>query len=262
MAARGALRPVASAAVIGGDEVTARGRRAQSLWESVAAGVRELIMSGELPAGTRLVERDLADRFVTSQGPVRTALKELERTGLVTIAPRRGAYVASLAAEDVDEIFLLIEALWSVGARRAVTRMRPADAEHLRALLDDCERTTTAWEITRASLRFHRAVMQLADLPRLLLFWDALQTQAQFQALAVALTAADLQLPNHPLRNDRKIYAALARGDAEAAIRIMSATVPKFRAVLAADYSVGPGADTGPAREDTEARHAYQERRT
>ena len=66
------------------------------LWEAVVERLRASILSGELAAGARLNEVELAQRFGTSRGPVREATKELAREGLVVELPRRGHVVSTL----------------------------------------------------------------------------------------------------------------------------------------------------------------------
>ena len=66
------------------------------LGHAVTAAIRELIMTGAVDPGERLVETDLSERFGTSRGPVRDAFKELEQSGLVISVPRRGTFVATL----------------------------------------------------------------------------------------------------------------------------------------------------------------------
>ena len=54
----------------------AAGQQYAQIWETIAAHVRDQILSGELAAGVRLVEKDVADRFGVSRGPVREALAD------------------------------------------------------------------------------------------------------------------------------------------------------------------------------------------
>ncbi|MBC7190503.1 GntR family transcriptional regulator, partial [Candidatus Aerophobetes bacterium] len=61
--------------------------------------------------GTRLQEDQLARQFGVSRTPVREAIHRLEKDGLVQIIPRRGAFVKTISAEDVKEIFDLRGAL-------------------------------------------------------------------------------------------------------------------------------------------------------
>jgi DNA-binding GntR family transcriptional regulator len=76
-----------------------------SLPEQIAARLSERITAGAYTPGRRVMEQEVSLEFGVSRGPVREALRLLERDGLVTILPRRGAQVTRLSIEEVREIF-------------------------------------------------------------------------------------------------------------------------------------------------------------
>lgn len=76
-----------------------------TLTEQVASRIRDLIQEGFYKAGDRLIESDLADRFVTSRGPVREAMRILDEQGLIEVRARRGAVVRQLTPPMIDELF-------------------------------------------------------------------------------------------------------------------------------------------------------------
>ena len=77
----------------------------RSLPEQVAARLAARILDGTYAPGERVREEKLAAEFAVSRGPVREALRLLEKDGLITIVPRRGAMVTNLSVEEVREIF-------------------------------------------------------------------------------------------------------------------------------------------------------------
>lgn len=77
----------------------------QSLPEQIAARLSERIVGSTYPPGQRIMEQAVAAEFAVSRGPVREALRLLEKDGLVTILPRRGAQVTNLSIAEVREIF-------------------------------------------------------------------------------------------------------------------------------------------------------------
>ena len=83
----------------------------KQLWEAVSERLRDEILEGRLPAGTRLVETELAERFGVSRCPVRDALQELSRTGLTVDLPRRGTFVSSLTEGDLVEVYVIRSAI-------------------------------------------------------------------------------------------------------------------------------------------------------
>jgi DNA-binding GntR family transcriptional regulator len=88
--------------------------RAESslLTDRVYAAIHEAIMSGELPAGTQLKVRDLAEQVGTSVMPVREAIRRLEESGLAVRSPHRGAVVKGLTVDELEDVYdvrLLLE---------------------------------------------------------------------------------------------------------------------------------------------------------
>lgn len=83
----------------------------EPLRERVFQEVKERIISGQLPAGARLHERNLSEELGVSRVPLREAIFTLSSQGLVNIRPRSGAFVAHLTAKDVVELFDVREAL-------------------------------------------------------------------------------------------------------------------------------------------------------
>lgn len=101
-----------------------------ALPEQIAAMVGDRIVSGAIAPGSRIIEQDIASTFETSRGPVREALRILEREGLVRIHPRRGARASQLSPQDVYDLFEIRASLYQAVARR-LAEQRPPDAIRL-----------------------------------------------------------------------------------------------------------------------------------
>ncbi|MEW6262258.1 MAG: GntR family transcriptional regulator [Thermodesulfobacteriota bacterium] len=67
----------------------------------------EAILSNKLPPGSPIIETEIATALSTSRTPVREALKELEKDGLVTQYSQKGTFVSEITPHDVEEIFNL-----------------------------------------------------------------------------------------------------------------------------------------------------------
>lgn len=94
-------------------------RKTMSLAEQVALQVSEAIVEEQLAPGEAITEQSLSDDFGVSRGPVREALRILEREGLVEIVPRQGARVTQLTLEEVNQVFELRSVLLGFCAARA-----------------------------------------------------------------------------------------------------------------------------------------------
>lgn len=76
----------------------------KSLMEVTTGKIRDAIVSGELPLGSKLSEQRLADTLGVSRSPVRDALAELQSEGLVKVWPKRGSFVFTPDMRDVVEL--------------------------------------------------------------------------------------------------------------------------------------------------------------
>ena len=97
--------------------------------------LRAAILEGEIAPGARLRAEALAERFGTSRTPVREALLMLEREGLVSVEPHRGAIVRSFDAADLLDLYEVRALIEPHAAARAATRI---DAEQLDAHAARC----------------------------------------------------------------------------------------------------------------------------
>jgi DNA-binding GntR family transcriptional regulator len=133
------------------------------------AEIREAIVSGRLPSGRRLIETDLARQLALSRGPVRDALQQLSREGLVTIRPRRGAIVNAVTAADVLEVYALRASLGMLALQNLLgaNRVTPAFLDHLEKLALRARAGRRHQRlIVAADLAFQSAIVDASDLPR------------------------------------------------------------------------------------------------
>jgi DNA-binding GntR family transcriptional regulator len=104
------------------------------LHEQVVDLLRERVIEGLLPAGTRLNERVLCEQLGVSRTPLREALRTLAGEGIIELLPNRGAVVAQLSREDVEHAFELMAALEALNGELAAQRATDAERDDLRAL--------------------------------------------------------------------------------------------------------------------------------
>src|SRR6202522_1941826 len=146
----------------------------------VVALVRELIITGELPAGEQLRQRDLAKRFGVSQTPVREAMRRLESGGLLVCETHRGCTVVASEEGRVEQNFQIRAPLESLGASLAARRI---DADGLARLRDLNEKMRALADedpyYAELNREFHFTVYEYARSPLLLslmrLLWASLQ---------------------------------------------------------------------------------------
>jgi DNA-binding GntR family transcriptional regulator len=100
----------------------------------VADRLRAMITEGRLEPGARLNERVLCEQLRVSRTPLREALKVLAAERLVELNPNRGASVAALSRDDVEQLFEIMAALEGLAGSLAATRRTPAELASVQAL--------------------------------------------------------------------------------------------------------------------------------
>lgn len=149
-----------------------------TLHEELVSRIREMIFSGELKGGDRVPEQKLCDRFSVSRTPLREALKVLGGEGLLHLLPNRGARVATLSEEDVDEIFPVMGALEALSGELACAKLTDADLAEIRALHYQMALHQTRGELQpyfALNQKIHEAILKAAANPTL---------EAQYRSLA------------------------------------------------------------------------------
>jgi DNA-binding GntR family transcriptional regulator len=106
------------------------------LTDQVYAVLHEAIISGELPAGSRLRVRDLAAQVGTSVMPVREAIRRLEEAGLAERAPHKGAVVKGLTLEELVHVYGVRRLLEGEAARLGGERITAEDCDKMQAEYD------------------------------------------------------------------------------------------------------------------------------
>ena len=135
-----------------------------SLSRHIYSTVRERIILGQYPQGSRLPEQRIGEELSVSRVPMREAVPLLERDGFVHSRPRRGAVVAQWDAKTIDDLFdvrLSLEVGAARYAARQVSHGGPMDG--LDHALDEAQRTVTGgdpYAIARTSTAFHEAVIE------------------------------------------------------------------------------------------------------
>jgi DNA-binding GntR family transcriptional regulator len=133
------------------------GKRMGRLAEQVA----ELVLSGEIAPGVKLDEQMLAQRFQVSRTPVREALRQLASTGLIELRPNRGAFVARMTAEQLEEMFVAMAELEATCARLAAMSMTPVERRTLQRLhesMGEYARRDLMQDFVEANERFHSLI--------------------------------------------------------------------------------------------------------
>jgi DNA-binding GntR family transcriptional regulator len=166
------------------------------------------------------VEITLAERYGTSRGPIREAMRELARQGLVLELPRRGSVVTTLGSRDLAEVYEVREVLEIGASRAAIRRATDEQIQGLEAQLEAMEDAwKNAWTFDSVSLdhAFHRSLLALVGNARLVATYENMLTQNLLLLRTAAAANPTLQTGIEP-RVHRDIFDALRARDEAAAV--------------------------------------------
>lgn len=106
------------------------------LREIVYEELKMQILTGKITPGTRMMEVDLAEQMGVSRTPIREAIRKLEKEGLVTIEPRKGAYASQISVKDMVDILEVRQDMEGLAAYLASYRMTPDQMDALEKIAE------------------------------------------------------------------------------------------------------------------------------
>ncbi|MFJ9537528.1 GntR family transcriptional regulator [Streptomyces sp. NPDC101225] len=196
--------------------------RRRGLADEVADRIREAIFDGTYEPGAQLREVELSGDMDVSRGPVREALRLLEREGLVHCAWHRGTTVTSLSADDVAELAGLRGALEDLAVREVIARASEEDLASLAKTAGLTERSGDAHETVRRDIAFHDAVFAASGHRRLTDAWDGIRCQVHLVLLSRISHGGEDHLGRIP-HEHRELAAALRTRDTDTARSLFAA---------------------------------------
>ena len=138
--------------------------------EQATQRIRELIISGKLTSGERIVESKIAREWRVGQPTVREALKALESEGLVTYSPNIGCSVTELTAKQIEQITRLRSTLEMLAITIAVEKRANWNPQVLRDIINDMKDAALRGDANKyyeSDLRFHQKLWSLTENPYL-----------------------------------------------------------------------------------------------
>lgn len=195
--------------------------------------LRERILTGEIPSGTRINEVEVARELGISRGPLREAIRQLVSEGLLVHVPNKGAVVFEAGVAEVEALFELRSALETAAARLAAGRR---DRRDVTALRRACEQSRKLMDggrrfAHRSSLDFHRALLDAARSPRI-----AEQVERVHQQITVLRSLHNVPASHTEasMADHEQLAEAVAEGRADRAAEVMARHLDRVRAQMIA----------------------------
>jgi DNA-binding GntR family transcriptional regulator len=191
----------------------------RTLADEIVARLRHAITSGQLRPGERLNDEVLARTLDVSRGSVREAFRQLERQGLIVARRNRGAYVARLERQDVEEVYTMRLALERLAVQRATEHAEPWQIATMQAVVERMAHPVTgdmsAQEAAELDLQFHDLLYAASKHRRLYECWTDLRPQIQIIFLTRNAANANFREQN-PVVHQTLLDAIRAKDEARA----------------------------------------------
>ena len=203
----------------------------------IVESITTAIVERRLAPGTKLAEQKLADIFGVSRTLVRQALNQLSRDRLVTLAPARGAFVATPSVEEARQVFEVRSMIESELARQLAARITDAQLRELRQHLAEERAAVARTDVpgrTRLLADFHVVLARMLGNQVLAeLLEDLLSRSSLISLMYQSSHSAEASFQEH-----EAVVEALARRDGRAAARLMQAHLHSVERNLQLDPAV------------------------
>ncbi len=181
--------------------------------------LRKAILKGDLKPGERLMEIALAEKLGVSRTPIREAIRKLELEGLVVMAPRKGAKVASITERDLNDVLEVRKGMEELAIRLACERITPEQLDELDKVekkflnLIDSENLT---ELAEVDVEFHDIIYAATNNKRLIQLLNNLREQMYRYRIEYLKDSA---VRRKLAKEHKSICEALRTHDKESALR-------------------------------------------
>ena len=212
------------ASVVTANELDLPRIKPRILRQEVLGALRTAILANTIPAGSRLLEAEVAQRMGVSRAPVREAIRHLEQEGLVEFFPHRGAVVVGLPEREMDAIYELRAIIEGRATADIAGKATDEQLAQLEGLIDEMRAVLPSRDveaIAEIDLRFHGLIVEWSGLTLLRHIWsslDGLVRVRSYQALDRPGKAARYFLSN-AAGSHVALIEALKSGDPQVAAK-------------------------------------------
>ena len=194
------------------------GKDARTLGANISTALRNAIVQGKLPPGQPLGQEYLARMFGVSRVPIRESLKQLAAEGLIEVEAHKGALVARLSLEELDEFYGIIWSLETLAVRVGVPQLTDADITAMKAVLGQLDVVDDPVQWYRLSVSFHRMILIAARWPRCLRIVDECRKNIGRYITEQPFFAEHVKQWR---QRNRTLFRACSRRDVEGAVKAL-----------------------------------------
>jgi DNA-binding GntR family transcriptional regulator len=195
--------------------------RRKTLHSEIVDHLRDMIVSGELGPGQKIPEKELCARFDISRTPLREALKALAAEGMIELLPQRGAQVATITDEELQELFPIIASMEALAGELACEVITDAQLQAITALHQEmliAYRESRHLDYSRLNRAIHFAIFEAAGNASLLTLYRNLELRIRNIRHTVRQLPSDWK---EAVSDHEKILKALTERDRNRLAKVM-----------------------------------------
>jgi len=171
--------------------------------------IKNKIKKGELKPSQRIYETKIAEQLSISRGPVREAIRDMVKEGILINIPRKGTFVATCTINDIEEIYSLRAILEGLAIRKAINNLSEKDIKNLESLRDEIVKASenkNLSEMVEKDISFHKLICYASKHTRLIKIWN----EMDYQIRSFLITAnINLYYPEKVKRRHSEILEAI-----------------------------------------------------
>jgi DNA-binding GntR family transcriptional regulator len=149
-----------------------------TLRNSATETIRRAIIEGILLPGEQVNQAQIAEKLGISRGPIREALSQLDKEGLIRNVPYKGTFVTEVTPTYIEELYSIRRVLEGFAVRCLIERANPQDLEELRTIVAEMQEAANATDaacLSELDLRFHHLICRSAHHDLLMQMWESIE---------------------------------------------------------------------------------------
>jgi DNA-binding GntR family transcriptional regulator len=212
-----------------------RERQESSIPQLIVNELEEMIIAGTLRGGDRINESAMANRLGVSRGPVREALRQLERGRLVEFRTNRGMFVREITVEEAGKLYDIRANLFGLAGRLGTALVTTAYVDELRNMVKRLEDAVETDDYYPLNVKLHRALVTLCDNSRLVELYEAVSKELHLFRRHGLLPISARRTSNE---QHRHIVDAMDVRDASEVERVMVEHILAGKSRMLADHNM------------------------
>ena len=157
-------------------------REPKVIAHEVASDIKEVIVKGLIKPGEKINETKIARDMGISRSPVREALQELKKEGVVVSIPYKGTFVNLLGQKDIEDMYIIRGLLEAYAIEKVIENKNEKILRCLRENVEDIEKDVEKKhlkELVGDDIEFHRNICNFSGNKKLIDIWEGFQTQIE-----------------------------------------------------------------------------------